>query len=136
MSLSSLTQLLAGSLPRYTAYNPAPRSQYSNPNSPETEVSFTILGYLNSNANVMVFQVNDAANTGSSLTIDNSKSTNDISVADSSSSNGLSVSTYYSVDFGFDTSTNDWSISFDINLKDGTTGSWVFTKKKVGDEQF
>ena len=55
MALSSLTQLLAGSLPRYTAYNPAPTSQYSNPNKPETEVSFTILGYLNTNANVMVF---------------------------------------------------------------------------------
>ena len=87
MALSSLTQLLAGSLPRYTAYNPAPTSQYSNPNKPETEVSFTILGYLNTNANVMVFQVNDAANTGSSLTIDNSKSTNDITVADSNSPN-------------------------------------------------
>ncbi|MBK8831452.1 MAG: hypothetical protein IPN60_11470 [Saprospiraceae bacterium] len=84
----------------------------------------------------MVFQVNDAANTGSSLTIDNSKSTNDITVADSNSPNVLSVSTYYSVDFGFNTSVKDWSISFDINLKDGTTGSWVFTKKKIGDEQF
>lgn len=136
MSLRSLTQLLAGSLPRYTAYNPVPTSQYSNPNKPETEVSFSILGYLNSNANVMIFQVNDAANTGSSLTIDNSKTTNDITVADSSGPNGQSVSSYYSVDFGFDTSVNDWSLSFDINLKDGTTGSWVFTKKKIGDDQY
>ena len=135
MALSSLNQLLAGSLPSVTAYVPAPRSQYSNPNAPETEVSFIILGYLNSNANVMVFQVNDASNTGSSLTIDNSKSTNDISVADSNSPNGQAVSTYYSVDFGFDTSANDWSLSFDINLKDGMTGSWVFTKKKVVDDQ-
>ena len=95
-----------------------------------------MLGYLNSNANVMIFQVNDAANTGSTLNIDNSKSTNDISVGDSNSPNGLSASTYYSVDFGYDTSVNDWSISFDIDLKNGTTGSWVFTKKKIGDEQF
>lgn len=134
MSLSSLTKLTTGSLPRVTAYNPVPRSQYSNPTTPETEVSFTILGYLSSNANVMVFQVNDDANTGSSLTIDNSKTTNDISVADSTSANGQTVATYYTVDFGFDTSANDWSMSFNINLKDGTTGSWVFTKKKVGDE--
>ena len=136
MALSSLTQLLAGSLPRYTAYNPAPRSQYSNPNTPETEVSFTILGYLNSNANVMIFFLMIRPTPRSTLNIDNSKSTNDISVGDSNSPNGLSASTYYSVDFGYDTSVNDWSISFDIDLKNGTTGSWVFTKKKIGDEQF
>jgi hypothetical protein len=134
MSLSSLTKLTSGSLPGVTAYNPVPRSQYSNPTSPETEVSFAILGYLSSNANVMVFQVSDAINTGSSLTIDNSQSTNAIAVADTAGQNRQTESTYYSVDFGFDTSANDWSMSFNINLKDGTTGSWVFTKKKVGDE--
>ncbi len=135
MSLSSLTKLTSGSLPRVTAYNPVPRSQYSNPTTPESEVSFAILGYLSSNANVMVFQVNDDANTGSTLVIDNSKSTNDISVADSISADGQTITTYYTVDFGFDTSVNDWSMNFNINLKDGTTGSWVFTKKKVGDER-
>lgn len=131
MSLSSLTQLLTGPLPPYTAYSPTPRSQYSNPNTPETEVSFTILGYLTRTPSVMLFQVNDAANTGSFLNIDNTKSTYDITVTDSNSPNGQNTSVYYSVDFGFDTSTNDWSLSFDINLKDGTTGSWVFTKKKI-----
>lgn len=135
MSLSNLNQVLQGSLPAYGVYQPAPTSLYSNPNNPETEVGFIILGYLLSNTNIMLFQVNASMNTASTLSLNANASTDAITVSDATGQNRQQQSNYYTVDFGSDTSNNSWTLNFNITLKDGTTGSWVFTKKKVGDDQ-
>lgn len=133
MALSNLGRLAAGTLPSITGCSPSPTSRYSNPNSPETEVTFVIVGYLTSNANIMVFEVADAAFTRSSLTVGNSQTSNDINVVDSLGIDSQGLETYYSVDFGSNTS-GEWTLNFNVTLKDGSTGSWVFTKKRVKDE--
>ena len=132
MSLSNLNQVLQ--LPAYGVYQPAPTSSYSNPNNPESEVGFIILGYLVSNTNIMLFQVNASMNTSSILSVNTSVSTNAISVSDTIGQNRQQQSNYYTVDFGTDTSNNAWTLNFNITLKDGSVGSWVFTKKKVGED--
>lgn len=134
MALTNLNQVLEGSLPKVKAYDPAPTSSYSNPSNPESEVTFVILGYLESNNNIMLFQVIDAVNTGSSLSINTNTTTLAITVADSTGNNRSENSTYYTVDFGLNTSSKSWTLNFNITLKDGTTGSWVFTKKGVGED--
>lgn len=134
MSLSNLNQVLLGSLPAYGVYQPAPTSIYSNPNNPESEVSFIILGYLTSNRNIMLFQVTASINTTSNLSVNATTATNAITVSDLIGQNRQQQSNYYTVDFGMDTSSNSWTLNFNITLKDGSVGSWVFTKKKVGDD--
>lgn len=134
MALSSLNQVLQ--VPAYNVYQPAPTSRYSDPNNPESEVSFIILGYLLSNTSIMLFQVNSSTNTTSTVSLNANAVTDALSVIDVVGQNRQQQSNYYTVDFGTDTSIKDWSLNFNITLKDGSVGSWVFTKKKVGDEQF
>ena len=134
MSLSNLNQVLLGSLPAYSVYQPPPTSSYSNPSNPESEVSFVILGYLVSNTNIMLFQVTAGISTSSTLSLNSNTATDAISVNDVVGQNRQQQSNYYTVDFGTDTSLKGWTLNFNIILKDGTTGSWVFTKKKVGDD--
>lgn len=134
MALSSLNQVLQGSLPAYGVYRPAPTSVYSNPNNPESEVSFIILGYLVSNPNIMLFSATASINTTTNLSINTNTSNDAITVSDTLGQNKQQVSNYYTVDFGMDTSSNGWSLNFNITLKDGSVGSWVFTKKKVVDD--
>jgi hypothetical protein len=133
MALSNLTLLRAGQLPPVTAYTPAPTSRYTGV-TPETQVGFTILGYLTSDSDVMVFQVTSAANTSAGLSINSDTSSDILNVVDTNSSNTQQQISYYSVDFGTDTSGSSWSLSFNITLKDGSTGSWIFTKGKTDDD--
>jgi hypothetical protein len=134
MSLSNLNQVLLGSLPAYSVYQPAPTSSYSNPSNPESEVSFIILGYLVSNPNIMLFQVTASINTSSTLSVNTNTTADAISVSDTTGLNRQQQSNYYTVDFGTNTTTA-WTLTFNITLKDGSTGSWVFTKKGVGEDE-
>lgn len=127
MSLSNLTQLAGGSLPAYTRYSPSPTGVYTGPS--ETELQISILGSLNSDTNVMVFSVNDSIDTSSSLGINTSASTDTINVTDGGPTTP-GATYYYAVNFGTDTSRNEWSLNFNITLKDGSTASWIFTKGK------
>ena len=133
MALKDLNLVRGGTNPAVTAYNPAPSSNYSGP--PENEVGFVILGYLNSKRNVMLFQVNANVNTNSALNINTAALTDTLNVLDTNGLNTQQLVNYYTVDFGVDTSVNAWSLTFSITLKNGSTGSWIFTKGKSDDEK-
>ena len=129
MGLSSLTFIDAGVMPtNYTRFPIAPRTAPGN-GSLDGEISLNIIGYQTGNPNVIIFVVQDTAGTSSTLTLNGDDS--GINLVDAISADGNPVSDYYSVDMGLNTvSGPDWTLSFNVTLRDGKTAPYKFVKGK------
>jgi hypothetical protein len=128
MALSNLTFLNNGIAPNisYFSFNYPPTSSGGNL---ESEIRLSIIGYSQSNANLLVFSVYDGPRTQSALSL---KSDNEsINLTDTADNETSTVTSWYSIDMGTNVVTGtDWSLKFNITLKDLTTPSFVFVKGK------
>lgn len=73
---------------------------------------------------VMAFQVMNAPNVASAVTITN----NTIEVSLSGTGPTVTTSTYWTMDAGSGFRASDWTLTFDIRLNNSSTGTWVFRK--------
>jgi len=133
MALSNLTFLNSGLSPSvaFTSFLNPPTTSGGNL---ENELELSIAGYANSNNHLIVFSVFDTAFTQSSLSLKSDNSS--IDLTDTRTSNNYSNRSWYTVDMGTDTvSGSDWSLKFNITLKDLTTPSFVFVKGKPTEKE-
>jgi len=83
----------------------------------------------------MAFRIVTAANASTSLNIDSSLSnTVDINIVAGTSPD--SVTTYWTMDTGSDSRSSDWSMDFQVAANNRNTGTWVFVKGKLVDDQY
>lgn len=128
MALSNLTFLNSGTSPNvaFTSFLYPPTTSGGNL---ENELELSIAGYATSNNHLIVFSVFDTAYTQSSLSLKSDNSS--INLTDTRTSNNYSNRSWYTVDMGTDTvNGSDWSLKFNITLKDLTTPSFIFVKGK------
>lgn len=128
MALSNLRFLNNGDSPNIgvTGYLNPPTASGGNL---ESEVSLSIGGYASNNNHLIVFSVLDSPNTGSSLSLKSDNSS--VNLVDSLDNDRNSTRSWYSIDMGLDTvNGGDWSLQFNITLKDTTTPSYIFVKGK------
>ena len=128
MALSNLTFLNSGVSPNIevTGFLNPPTSSGGNL---ENELELTVAGYAKSNNHLIVFSVFDTAYTQSSLSLNSDNLS--VNLTDSRNSNNYSNRNWYSIDMGLDTvNGGDWSLKFNITLKDLTTPSFIFVKGK------
>ena len=128
MGLSSLTLLCRGTLPsNYSRYTTPPNPGAGN-GPLEGEIALSILGYQSNDTDVIIFGVQDSAGTSSIVSLNSDNSA--INIQDVVSADGPQITSYYSVNFGEDTVTNDWTLSFSVALRDGKTSPYKFVKGK------
>ena len=128
MALSNLTFLNNGIAPNvtYFSFNNAPTSSGGNL---ESEIRLSIIGYSQSNANLIIFSVYDGPRTQSVLSLKSDKAS--INLTDTADNETSTVTSWYSIDMGTNVvSGTDWSLKFNITLKDLTTPSFIFVKGK------
>ena len=133
MALSNLTFLNQGDSPNIavTGYLYPPTSSGGNL---ETEVGLTIMGYATNNNHLIVFSVFDSAFTQSALSLKSDNSS--INLTDTADSDRTTTRSWYSIDMGLDTVNGaDWSLKFNITLKDLTTPSFIFVKGKPTEKE-
>lgn len=97
----------------------------------ENRVTIQINGYWK-NSNILGFTISNATNTANNLTVDptNRNSFNvNVLTGTNSSPDGLC----WTVDMGQNPGATTWNLPFNIILT-GNSGSWVFVKSKVGDD--
>ena len=129
MGLSSLSFIDEGIQPSDFTVYPIPPKPASGNGSLDGEITISILGYQTGNPNVIIFQVQDSAGTSSALTLNGDNS--GINVVDAISTNRSPITDYYSVDTGLNTvSGGDWSLAFNVSLRDGKTAPFKFVKGK------
>lgn len=128
MALSNLTFLNNGIAPNisYYSFNYPPTSSGGNL---ESEIRLSIIGYSQSNANLIIFSVYDSPRTQSALSLKSDNAS--INLTDTADNETSTVTSWYSIDMGTNVVTGtDWSLTFNITLKDLTTPSFVFVKGK------
>lgn len=128
MALSNLKFLNTGGSPNIavTGFLNPPTSSGGNL---EGEVGLSIAGYATDNNHLIVFSVYDSAYTSSSVSLKSDNSS--INLVDSLDNDRSTNFSWYSVDMGLDTvNGGDWSLKFNIVLKDTTTPSYIFVKGK------
>lgn len=134
MALSSLTSL-GNSAPGagyYTEFIPPIPGRLTQ-GELEDQVSFGLLGYTNLNQNVVVFSVTLTTYTTATLSLNADGSA--VIVEDLDGSNSLGYTSYYSVDLGENSVTGGgWNLTFNAELKDKKTGTWVFVKSSTDPE--
>ena len=133
MALSNLTFLNNGIAPNlsYFSFNYPPTSSGGNL---ESEIRLSVIGYSQSNANVLIFSVYDSPRTQSALSLNSDKSS--INLTDSADNDTNTVTSWYSVDMGTNVVTGtDWNLKFNVTLKDMTTPSYIFVKGKPTEKE-
>ena len=132
MAFTQLTQLTQQ---KYDSLNLAfsKTPETSSTGSPDPRASVLLGGWAAET--VMAFRIVTAAGASTSLAVDPSlANTVDINIVDGTSPN--SITTYWTMDTGSDSRSSDWSMDFQVAANNRNTGTWVFVKGKLVDDQY
>jgi hypothetical protein len=132
MAFSQLTQLTEEQYKSLNlAFSKTPTSSSSG--SPDPRASVLLGGWAAET--VMAFRILTAASASTSLVVDPSL-TNTIDINIVAGASPDSVTTYWTVDTGTDARSSDWSMNFQVAANNRNTGTWVFVKGKLADDQY
>jgi hypothetical protein len=132
MAFTQLTQLTQQ---KYDSLNLAfsRTPETSSTGSPDPRATVLLGGWAAET--VMAFRIVTAAGASTSLAVDPSlANTVDINIVDGTSPN--STTTYWTMDTGSDSRSSDWSMDFQVAANNRNTGTWVFVKGKLVDDQY
>jgi hypothetical protein len=99
--------------------------------SPDPNAQISLAGWVGTDT--IAFTVTDNAGTQAGLTID-TVNPNTIDLNVTPNINPSTITTYWTIDMGANAINSQWQISFDVASSSRGTGTWVFTKGKVTED--